>query len=976
MRCWSVLLSSACALWAGLLVVVAPTAIACAQAPSPTLGALPVWWGAEVPVSPVVALCEGSQAFERCAQLCRSWPASSDCLLWLRFGDNVRADQRRRFRSQPIDAHGVGDIDAASDGLDAHREKRRSALRLWRQYHRPWPAYDAIQVPLAEARRLPRPSIEAALTLTAASELVGEATNDWGEALALADEAMAALGALDRTDPLALQVVGHYASILMAHGFPIEASDVQSAVAGLLVDALGTLHPRSLAARRAAASMLRQTGRPDDIGEAHRRLVAVLTDYLRVFGPTAAEVARAADQAPPGRLSVEATPIATIVTTAGIIETKRSGDCSRALDGYDEALKLRLAQPLDQRPWLSQARANVVETHLARGRLREARVHAELALEERARVWGPLHEKLSYPRSQLAKVLSAEGNVGKSRDARRASLLSGWRLHARLAGLVPLDLDVIDSVDWLRKNVSVTPEQDAQALPPREAIEVLVESRSSALRFEDAWRRLERIRRELPHEAAGLHLAWRAAEREREREAVRPGGPRPPSPGRDAAALERQLAAAWPPFAQRPRLRGYDGSFDELCQVLRTQRASLVMYVNVRAAGLCEPPNQPEVLVMKPVAGSCAVDRTMLNEGLVSATLAYEDAIGAVETSLTMRKGSTRTAAVRAAFTRLSTTSRALGALVWDPIEKLLPAEDRVWLSVDGPLEAIDFDTLLDQRGQPLIERWTLARLAYPASLLSPRSPSNGAPDLLLVSNVKLSSYDVGDPCPYAASWLSFKEAEADKEGLLPVLRRARIRFAVVEGQRATEANVVAELPRHRWVHLDTHGFSAAPDACAGEPRAWRALPRIPDEVRAFIERRTDPLRLAGVVLAKGRGPATDDDGYLTARELSRLELEAVELAVVSGCRTARGAPVAGEAMRSVARELVAAGARHVVASNWRIPAPLTAPFFARFYAALVEDPNDPVKALRRAKKGGRNITEEGMTSPYLWGGFTVVRGR
>jgi len=113
--------------------------------------------------------------------------------------------------------------------------------------------------------------------------------------------------------------------------------------------------------------------------------------------------------------------------------------------------------------------------------------------------------------------------------------------------------------------------------------------------------------------------------------------------------------------------------------------------------------------------------------------------------------------------------------------------------------------------------------------------------------------------------------------------------------------------------------------------------------------------------------PDGEDDGFVSPGDLAALHLDA-DLVVLSACRTAGGVTVAGEGVQGLATPLLAAGARAVVATQWRIGDRSTVRLVDDLYAALAR--GIPVAdALRAAKlaalRRGAPVGE--------WAGFTVV---
>ena len=126
-----------------------------------------------------------------------------------------------------------------------------------------------------------------------------------------------------------------------------------------------------------------------------------------------------------------------------------------------------------------------------------------------------------------------------------------------------------------------------------------------------------------------------------------------------------------------------------------------------------------------------------------------------------------------------------------------------------------------------------------------------------------------------------------------------------------------------------------------------------------------DERSAAHTVLALA--PDGSDDGMVGPGDLAALRLDA-DLVVLSGCRTAGGVLVEGEGVQGLTAPLIQAGARSVVASQWRIADRRTIPFIHAFYQALAK--GLPVgDALRAAKLDGLRRG----APPWEWAAFTAV---
>jgi CHAT domain-containing protein len=126
-----------------------------------------------------------------------------------------------------------------------------------------------------------------------------------------------------------------------------------------------------------------------------------------------------------------------------------------------------------------------------------------------------------------------------------------------------------------------------------------------------------------------------------------------------------------------------------------------------------------------------------------------------------------------------------------------------------------------------------------------------------------------------------------------------------------------------------------------------------------------DEGSLSRTALALAPGGA--DDGFLSPADLASLRLNA-DLVVLSACRTAGGVTIAGEGVQGLTTPLVAAGARSVVATQWKVGDRSTVRLVGDLYDGLARGLTVS-QALQEAKLAA---IRRGAP-PGEWAGFTVV---
>jgi CHAT domain-containing protein len=167
-------------------------------------------------------------------------------------------------------------------------------------------------------------------------------------------------------------------------------------------------------------------------------------------------------------------------------------------------------------------------------------------------------------------------------------------------------------------------------------------------------------------------------------------------------------------------------------------------------------------------------------------------------------------------------------------------------------------------------------------------------------------------------------------------------------------------------LHLATHGYfidgpcpvSASDTAADEEP--------LPPLVRSG-------LALAGAN-ARGHMPVSEDDGLLTAAEISSLDLSAVDWVVLSGCDTGLGSIVDHEGLFGLRRAFQVAGAGTIVMSLWSVEDAPTRRWMRDLYKTRLTDGRGPADAVRDASLALLRAQRSGGLGghPWAWGAFVA----
>jgi CHAT domain-containing protein len=139
-------------------------------------------------------------------------------------------------------------------------------------------------------------------------------------------------------------------------------------------------------------------------------------------------------------------------------------------------------------------------------------------------------------------------------------------------------------------------------------------------------------------------------------------------------------------------------------------------------------------------------------------------------------------------------------------------------------------------------------------------------------------------------------------------------------------------------------------------------------------------IREPGLVFSPPLTSGPDDDGYLSASEVSELAFTS-DVVILSACNTAT---YSGGDLSALARSFLYAGAKSVIGSHWRVSDDATAALTREFLHAAIENPklsrSQAFQAGMRAVRTGRRLDgsevqdwDTAWGEPSYWGPFIII---
>src|SRR6266508_2428425 len=333
--------------------------------------------------------------------------------------------------------------------------------------------------------------------------------------------------------------------------------------------------------------------------------------------------------------------------------------------------------------------------------------------------------------------------------------------------------------------------------------------------------------------------------------------------------------------------------------------------------------------------------------------------------------------------------ARFVDAKVFQPVRPLLGDVSRLLISPDGSLNLVPFAALVDEGRRYAVERYSISYLTSGRDLLRlqvARESRGGplvvaAPDFGRRSQVEAARLGKqekdasGGEVKAESARSAIKElffpplpyAEREGEALRELLPDATL---LTKGQ-ATKA-ALGQVRSPKLLHIATHSFFLEDQqlSSAGE-RGAQALTDDPERALQRLEGRgvriESPLLRSGLALAGANEHKEDDNGTLTALEVTGLNLWGTKLVALSACDTGVGEVKNGDGVHGLRRALVLAGAETLVMSLWAVSDKATRELMVAYYGRLKQGQGRG-EALRRVQL--EMLKNVNRRHPYHWASF------
>ena len=215
-----------------------------------------------------------------------------------------------------------------------------------------------------------------------------------------------------------------------------------------------------------------------------------------------------------------------------------------------------------------------------------------------------------------------------------------------------------------------------------------------------------------------------------------------------------------------------------------------------------------------------------------------------------------------------------------------------------------------------------------------------------------------------------------EAESIYALLKQNNISAKLYTTAKANEESFKALSGKHNNIlHIGTHGFTWT-DSIAKKQDFFAQRVQLMGQEQ-YYDTSIDPLNRCGLLFAganialQGNSrnlPEGVQDGILTAKEISLMDLRDANLVVLSACETAKG-DITSEGVFGLQRAFKMAGVQTIIMSLWRVNDQATQLLMTEFYNNWIGKHQSKREAFRNAQNTVRNKYEE----PVYWAGFIML---
>lgn len=340
--------------------------------------------------------------------------------------------------------------------------------------------------------------------------------------------------------------------------------------------------------------------------------------------------------------------------------------------------------------------------------------------------------------------------------------------------------------------------------------------------------------------------------------------------------------------------------------------------------------------------------------------------------------------------------------LVWKPLKEELRDVKNIYFAPSGKLHRIGIEYLPISHTEKMSDVYTLYRLSSTRQLAVIQDNTEGKNAILYgglnydeKSNTHATESSLGDGIVLRSAFsrsnvdsLAFRSSFDYLEGtkreadmIAEDMKQHRVPYIYYTGIDGTEESFrLLDGTKPKLMHIATHGFYLTEVETEKSKFARPQMGMMTNErlVRPVEDK---PMTRSGLLFSgcnhaihHEQIPDGEEDGILTAQEISTLDLRGLELVVLSACQTGLGDIISGEGVFGLQRGFKKAGAKTILMSLSKVDDEATQILMVEFYKNLMGGKTKH-QSFKDAQKYLRSVENGKYDNPKYWASFIMLDG-
>ena len=349
-------------------------------------------------------------------------------------------------------------------------------------------------------------------------------------------------------------------------------------------------------------------------------------------------------------------------------------------------------------------------------------------------------------------------------------------------------------------------------------------------------------------------------------------------------------------------------------------------------------------------------------------------------------------------------TQTDISNLIWKPLEEELRGVRDIYFAPSGELHRIGIEYIPLNNTENISDIYTLHRLSSTRQLAIIQDETEGMNNILyggldydekskaiLTDSVSTKEYVLRsafsranvDSLTLRSSFEYLEGTKREADMIAADMKLHRVPYVYYNGTDGTEESFKQlDGTRPKLMHIATHGFFLTEEEAK---KSWLTSPKMllmaENPLKASRPVEDKPMTRSGLLFSgcnhaiqHEQIPESEEDGILTAQEISILDLRGLDLVVLSACQTGLGDVVSGEGVFGLQRGFKKAGAKTILMSLDKVDDEATRILMVEFYRNLMNG-KTKCQSLKEAQQYLRKVDNGRYDDPKYWASFIMLDG-